>query len=31
MSYGQNPFGDQPGQNPYQPSSYGNYGQPNKQ
>ncbi|MGI8978079.1 MAG: CD225/dispanin family protein [Pirellulaceae bacterium] len=28
MSYGQNPFGDQPGQNPYQPSSYGNYGQP---
>ena len=28
MSYGQNPFGDQPGQNPYQPSSYG---QPNKQ
>ena len=31
MSYGQNPFGDQPGQNPYQPSSYGNYGQPNRQ
>lgn len=27
MSYGQNPFGDQPGQSPYQPS----YGQPNKQ
>lgn len=23
MSYGQNPFGDQPGQNQYQPSSYG--------
>ena len=27
MSYGQNPFGDQPGQYPYPPS----YGQPNKQ
>ena len=35
MSYGQNPFGDQygqqSGQNPYQPSNYGNFGQPNKQ
>jgi hypothetical protein len=28
MSYGQNPFGDQQGQNPYQPPSYG---QPSKQ
>ena len=31
MSYGQNPFGDQPGQNPYQPSNPGNFGPPNKQ
>ncbi len=36
MNQGPNPFSDQyggqqPGQSPYQPSSYGNYGQPNQQ
>ncbi|MCE9525934.1 MAG: hypothetical protein K8R36_07760, partial [Planctomycetales bacterium] len=35
MSSSQNPFGDQfsqqPGQNPYQPANYGNFGQPPQQ
>ena len=31
MSYGQNPFGDQQGTNPYQPSGSSSYGQPNRQ
>jgi hypothetical protein len=34
MSQGPNPFSDQygqqPGNNPYQPSSYGNFDQPNQ-